>query len=141
MSFMGLQAANSAIRCMRRMQANLNYLSGIADRPLKPADKIPIRPAIMQPIAADIEGNAMLPSNLELLRHLYAGLRRLWPSDDAPSSSSSSSGKTSDAAATKTVNGAVPAKVAGVKRAPSAALAAAKQNAKKVSMAARAPIR
>lgn len=58
---------------MRRLQSNLAYLAGIAERATKPQNVLQY-PAIMEePTAGESEDGK------EKLRELYGRLRELWP--------------------------------------------------------------
>ena len=80
---------------MRRLQANLDYLSQLADRNERLRSRkrrskdvdppaAPDRPAILEPVDPLIPGNAMSAEGLNEIREGYVRLRETWPSKPTP---------------------------------------------------------
>ena len=63
---------------MRRVQANLKYLTALADQADASDAKVPDRPSIVTSIPAKLSGNEMTEEGLKGLDMLYASLRKLY---------------------------------------------------------------
>lgn len=64
---------------MRRLQSNLAYLTVIVDRYHRPIEKIPERPAIMDPLPPAIPGNTISEESMQNVRDMYKTLKELYP--------------------------------------------------------------